>query len=324
MSSLNSSKPIGGYFELGLRGNPSSLNDVSGVKFNSARVAFLQLLKSIKPKKIFLPNYLCDSMIAPVKLLNINIEFYSIDFHFEPLVTEVNDSEYLLYVNYFGVAENILDKIIAKFGADKIIADYSQSYFCDRRKVMGTIYSPRKFFGVPDGGIIYTDVNLERIEAIDKGSIARMQHMLTRLDQGPEAGYNMYQAAEKSLCDLTPLKMSNITSTILNSYDQLKAKENRKRNFNYLFEALSCENELDLNNDIPAMVYPFLKSNNAKIKQKLTSHRIYPATYWPDVLSRVSEDTLEYYLVNNLLAIPCDQRYSIEDMERIISIIKKV
>ena len=42
---------------------------------------------------------------------------------------------------------------------------------------------------------------------------------------------------------------------------------------------------------------------------------------WPDVLERVSEDSIEYGLVQNILPLPCDQRYGMEEMDYISEVV---
>ncbi len=72
------------------------------------------------------------------------------------------------------------------------------------------------------------------------------------------------------------------------------------------------------------MIYPFLVLNGSKLKRELIANKIYVATYWPNVLNWAEKDSFEYNITNNLLALPIDQRYSEDDMYRIIEIIKRI
>jgi hypothetical protein len=51
-----------------------------------------------------------------------------------------------------------------------------------------------------------------------------------------------------------------------------------------------------------------------KIKKKLTSQKVFVATYWVDVLDRCTKDSVEYKLVNNAVFLPIDQRYEVDDI----------
>lgn len=50
---------------------------------------------------------------------------------------------------------------------------------------------------------------------------------------------------------------------------------------------------------------------------------IFIPTLWSAVLSLCSEDELEYDMANNILPIPVDQRYGINEMEYVCSMIEK-
>ena len=65
------------------------------------------------------------------------------------------------------------------------------------------------------------------------------------------------------------------------------------------------------------MVYPYYTSDNT-LKAKLISSKIFVATYWPNVFEWCKSDSLEYNFGEQIIAIPIDQRYGIEDMNRII------
>ena len=53
-----------------------------------------------------------------------------------------------------------------------------------------------------------------------------------------------------------------------------------------------------------------------RIKKELAAKKIYVPTLWPNVLDL--EDSLEKDFAENILPLPCDQRYDAEDMEMII------
>jgi hypothetical protein len=118
--------------------------------------------------------------------------------------------------------------------------------------------------------------------------------------------------------------MSKLTTILLNAIDQGLVKEIRRDNFNYLHNKLSEENKLKLNihlDSVP-LVYPFLIDNGKKIKKALIDKKVYVATYWNEVLNLVDDNSVEADLVNNLVAIPIDQRYSTNEMDYILTVIQ--
>ena len=68
------------------------------------------------------------------------------------------------------------------------------------------------------------------------------------------------------------------------------------------------------------MIYPFYTSD-VTLKKRLIENKIFVATYWPNVFKWCNEDTLEYQMVERIIAIPIDQRYGKEDINKIISLI---
>lgn len=65
-------KEIGGYFELELPKKLEYHRDL--IKLNSGRNAFKYILEVIKPKKVYIPNYICNSIIEPLEEVLIDYE----------------------------------------------------------------------------------------------------------------------------------------------------------------------------------------------------------------------------------------------------------
>lgn len=317
-------KAIGGYFELELpKGKGILYPDAK--KYQSARAAFYALLLKIKPACVWMPFYICDSMLAPLEKANIKIKFYSLNLDLSIKDDfKLKKNEYLLYVNYFGICEKIQEEILEKYTSDKIIFDHSQAFFQPPKNCLATIYSPRKFFGVPDGGLLVTNLDINEPLEIDTESINRASHLLKRLAGEPEDGYLDFRNNDDSLNDFEPKKMSLFTERILNSIDYKTAKKTRNRNFKYLSKKLEKNNILKINSksiDGP-MGYPFLRVSN-NLKKKLIESRVFIPTYWPEVISRLNSEGIEENLVENLKTIPCDQRNDISSIKKLVEIINE-
>lgn len=312
---------IGGYFELELS-KQNHFHTHSTLNFQSARAALVALLQFITPTRIWLPHFICDAMVAAAKECQIEVCFYSIDSHFgiDINLSPASD-DLILYVNYFGICSQQIGNILNRFNPQKIIIDNSQAFFSPPDPCLANIYSPRKFFGVPDGGILITNLPLAPPDIVDLGSVARMTHLLTRLDHGPEKGYPYFQAAEESLSDLQPKRMSPVTASLLKSIDYRQAHIQREANFDFLHKHLESTNlfKIPYFSGVP-LCYPFITSKKF-LREKLRDRRIYTPIYWPDVANRLNSDTLEFRMVQQLIPLPCDQRYTAYDMERVIEAI---
>ncbi len=310
--------PIGGYFELELRNHGTLFHD-DAVALNSGRSALEYILRtSEKCKTVYVPYYSCDSILQPIERLKFNIKFYELDSALSPRAVGLGKNECLLYINYFGLNNLKVREVARKYG--DVIVDNSQAFFAKPLKDVPTLYSPRKFFGVPDGGFAYTRKKRFRLKR-DK-SIGRFGHLLKRLEDGPEAGYEQFVRDDAAVSEVPMSAMSTLTQRLLENVDFEEARERRNINFRTLHRRLRRLNEFTklIENDAVngPMVYPYLRKDNHKIRRRLLAARIYVATYWPSVFHQTRPDSFERYLADNLLPLPIDQRYSIDEMETIL------
>jgi len=317
-------KAIGGYFELELASKEDYHSEA--IKLNSGRAAFEYLLRIRKYKKIYMPYYTCDTIFEPIQRLRLEHEFYTIDAKMEPIFDfgKIKEDHAFLYTNYFGLKDAYIQKLTQE--QNRLIIDNVPAFFSDPLPGVDCFYSPRKFFGVPDGGYLYPGkAEYRRLRLTRDSSFARSQHLLRRIDVSPEDGYRDFIASNDDLCFVSPKKMSKLTERILRSIDYDEVKLIRQRNFSYLHKCLSQINELDLSkvdfHDAAPIVYPLLTAHGKDLRDALIKERIFVAQYWPNVLEWTDEDSVEYMLTKNLLALPIDQRYAVADMKRVLSFI---
>jgi hypothetical protein len=324
MVGFSNNSTIGGYQGLEL---PFMDENVAQrrIRTNSARSAIKLVLRSIEAKKIWLPAYTCNSIVEAVNDVGVTSEFYKLgcNFDVDPSL-QLEGDELILIVDYFGLCGETIKLSRSRFEPKQTIVDCSQAYFSEPTDFLATIYSPRKFFGLPDGGLLYSaETRIERPEQRDNSSESRMAHLISRLTNSPEAAYRQYLEAEQAISKLPVQGMSRLTERLLQSVDYQRARETRARNALYLHERLGQYNQLNIKIDgISApLCYPFLPSIKTTSKAELISQRVFIPTYWPEVLGRVEEGSFEWNLVTNGLFLPCDQRYNEDDMGKLISLL---
>ncbi len=310
---------IGGYFGLELNGYGEYHSNA--VRLNTGRNALEYLLIAGRYHKIYLPYYTCDVLLEPITKLKIPYEFYDINEKFEAVFdfSAIRNKECFLYTNYFGLKNDFIDHI--KTRCINLIIDNSQAFYARPIKGVDTFYSPRKFFGVTDGAYLYSVKSIE--VSLEKDiSHSRFEHLLRRIDRDAEDGYPYFASNDRLLSNMPILSMSNLTQKILSSIDYVKIATIRRDNYKYLHQFLQRLNQIQLqmDSDCVPMVYPFY-SDNSKLREKLTKQKVYTAKYWPNVLEWVSEESIEWKFVNNLHHLPIDQRYSKEELDKIISIV---
>lgn len=318
-------KAIGGYFSLELPVVKRGYIHKDGIHLNSGRNALEYILRSISDiKSLWIPYYTCDVVLEPLRKLNISYSFYSINGFFE-LADDIKlgANEYILVTNYFGIKDAYIRDLSTKY-SNRLIIDNAQAFYSMPLDGVKTIYSPRKFVGIPDGGIAYIDNGLDITDFEQDISYNRCSHLLKRMDIGAEAGYAEFRENSQLLKNQPVKRISNLTLIMLSRIDFDSIKIQRKENFKRLHEKLSGINQLhipDMDTFACPMVYPFY-SSDLSLKKRLIEKKIFVATYWPNVMEWCKPADIEYQLANQIIAIPIDQRYGIEEMEYIIKIIE--
>lgn len=292
------------------------------IRLNTARNCFEYVLRTRSYSKVFIPYYTCEVMLEPIQKLGVNYEYYHINKMLYPvLLPKLQKDEAFLYTNYFGLKQDCVKRLALEYG-EQLIVDNAQAFYAEPLEGIDTFYSARKFFGVSDGAYLYTDKPLQQ-EFEQDCSYERMSHLLKRIDLGAEAGYLDFRRNDDSLCNQEIKKMSKLTETVLVGIDYEDAKNKRRENYQLLDDALRDTNRIHLEMDCVPMVYPYL-TDDGSLKQRLIENKVFVATYWPNVKGWTTNEMLERELMNNLIPIPCDQRYGKTEVKRIIDTIKNV
>ena len=180
-------------------------------------------------------------------------------------------------------------------------------------ELSSSLYSCRKFFGVPDGAYLSTNARLDYELETDK-SAGRMTHILGRCE-GRNASdyYNDFRKNDESFNTLPIMSMSWLTHNLLGAIDYDYIKSSREANYRFLDSILGSKNILKTVCPAAPFAYPFYVSGGIEIRKKLAARKIYIATLWPYALT-CGDDVAEDYAAN-ILPLPCDQRYNQEDMK---------
>lgn len=318
-------KAIGGYFELADMDLDGGCLPVEGVALNTCRNALEYIILQLADaKRIFVPYYTCEAVIEPLKRLPVEYEFYHINEQLEIAEElDLEDGDYLIANNYFGIKDAYIAKLAKKYG-DKLIVDNAQALFAPILPNIKAAYSTRKYVGVADGGFAVgitanCAVNYEEDNSSDHDS-----HLYIRKEKGAEAGFKEYQANECKL-DNQPIKrMSSQTQSILSQIDYHKIIERRRQNYQYLCKALGEMNLLRLpsmDSFVCPMVYPFM-TDDESLRGRLIENKVFVARYWPNVLDWCKNDDFEYKLATQVISLPIDHRYGEIEMNKIIEFLR--
>lgn len=233
------------------------------IKLNTGRNALEYILRAKKYNKVYIPFYICSSVLEPINKLGLEYEYYHIDkeFNIELELSKIESNNLLLYVNYFGICNNQVEQLLNKrhnYRFD-ICIDNTQAFFNRPKGEEYTIYSARKFFGVPEGAYLYTNKNL-RNDFNKEIAYDKSNYLLKRIDLSASDAYSNFKESSKLHSNQDIKLMSNLSQRISESIDYDNVIEIRKENFKYLNEKLNKYNRLDIDekNIICPMVIHYL------------------------------------------------------------------
>lgn len=314
-------KEIGGFLEFEMNTGHEFHEDC--IALNSGRNCLRYLIRVQNISKIWLPKLLCSAISDTCKEENVEICYYSIDEYLKPVLSGVPENEWLYLINYYGQYTD--NEIIAYAERYKnIIVDNAQAFYNKPVSNLDTLYTCRKFFGVPDGGYLYTVCKNSFDLQVDE-SYDRIQFLAGRFEKSANEFYAAYRKNEEAI-DTLPLKvMSRMTKNLLCGVNYEDAAKKRENNFGFLHQHLKNVNRLD-NIIIPKgpYMYPFLVRKGSELRAYLQKEKIYIPLLWPNVKRALCSEDIEYQLADNILPLPCDQRYFSGDMMYMLEKIKRM
>lgn len=308
---------IGGYFNTEeYDGQPYH----GGIAVNTGRNAIELAIRMRGHKKVWLPFYSCTSMIQPMQRMGLPYSFYHIDEDFLPILTaEEAEDACVIIINYFGLLTDVLPRLVKRYCCT--IVDNTQAFFVYPLPGVDTVYSCRKFFGVPDGGYLCTNGSAH-LGQQDVSYLRTFPNM--RFELGAAAGYGAFRENEQFLDNQPAKRMSKLTQNTMRSLAYSKIMHRRQANFSFLHHRLGKKNILSpsLQGHIAGpFCYPFI--GEPGLRDFLISQKIYVATYWQEVLARVESTDIEAYYTQKLIPLPVDHRYGESEMAHIADVISR-
>ena len=319
---------MGGYLPLELETRKEYYNSnyqYTVWRVNSGRAGILLALMNCKVNKVYIPWYTCQVVEETLIEHGFCVNKYKIDCDFLPLIDCIFENDWIIYVDYFGICRSDKkDFIVKKFG--NVIFDNTQAFFSKPiiKDNVFNIYSCRKFFGVCDGAYVVSNrkENKKRIFSKDY-SWKRCLYLIKSYEMGTNGAYRDNLSSEDSIGHEIKL-MSDFTRKIMGTIDYNRVKRIRSTNYNFLVDKLSNLNELNLivNDNCSPMIYPLLV-HDEELRKYLIENRVYVPQWWKYLIDKLDKNDFEVKLSRYLIPLPIDQRYTINDMNNIVNIIKK-
>lgn len=304
-------KEIGGYIDFERYRLPMLYDE--GIKLNSGRNCLAYIIKANNIKSICIPYYICDCIIDTCRKYGVTIKYYHVGIDFKPVEIQQCNDDWVYIVNYFGqISHEEMIQFSKRY--NNIIVDNAQAYFNSPVKNTETIYTCRKFFGVPDGGVLFSNRKLKEKLVVDE-SFQHMVHLVGRFERTASEFYNEMKDNNQRFANEDIKQMSKLTENLLHSIDYEDVRRRRDTNYLYLSSKLNNINLIKPKETAGPFAYPLMVTNAEKMRKELINHNVYIPILWPNVKNETDANRIEFKLANNILPLPCDQRYELCDME---------
>lgn len=307
------------------------------------------VLQCFSVRSAYLPSYCCHTMIEPFVTKGINVKFYDVYFTEDGIAcdwNEENDCDLVFLMDYFGFCDG---KTVQRAKKQKqkgkcLVYDATHAMFC-----MGMDYSEydyvfgsfRKWFGV-NGGFCakkghWKDFpqlmnNNAYVEKRNCAFIQKRQFMDGKLDDKSiflQAFSEAEEALEKDYLGYgADIASVNVLQSINVDYIRQRRKENAQfavaqiqaMNSALIISPYKMIKEKDCPLFIPLQIDPAFR---AEVRQLLIQNRCYLPVHWPLSLLHKT-NSISQAIYNTELSFVCDQRYDLEDMGRMISLLRSV
>ena len=126
----------------------------------NGRCGIAVALEQLNPGNVWLPSYICPSLLVAVNRPGTTLKFYEVDDRLRIASAEwlgdVRRGDLVLFIDYFGIRFDQEFAYRVKERGALVMEDACQALLTDGVGSGAdlTLFSPRKFVGVPDGGIL--------------------------------------------------------------------------------------------------------------------------------------------------------------------------
>lgn len=320
------------FWDIPITNKQSDLLPESTQWYLSGRCALQAIIKELgKIRSVSLPSWCCGSMIKPFIDVGLEVKFYPVYWN-NGLVQEISsETDVLILMDYFGYIGPAVDLEDYK---GIVIRDVTHSLFStdysDADYYFGSL---RKWCGVWTGGYAWTrDGHKLHVENADDLGYTTLRELAMQLKNCYIHGRGVedkeylktFDNAEKALeyVGIAPAAFRDIELVgkmnveFICGRRRANAEVLRNAFSNWLiFPHLSAS---DTPMFVPVII-PEGKRN--ELRRFLIKNEIYCPVHWP-----VSEyhglDERERFIYENEISLVCDQRYTEDDMYRIVQTIK--
>jgi len=333
---------IGGMFGLEVPTGCTSAADAVATQgvlaLVNARSCLWWVIRQVAPTCVWLPSYLCAAVTEAVARAGAPHRFYAVDRDLrtapDAALRDVKPGEMVVAIDYFGFPTASLVLQFAKARGAWTFRDAAQVLFPETETTEAdfTAYSPRKFLGLPDGGLLRITGQLDASarELTPPPSdwwLAAFRAAQCRRDADLHGGDNSsWFPIFKEVEDRQPTgayRMSELSAALLaRGWSPAAVRERRVANYRCLAGLLA---KMALFPELPTGViplgFPVRVRGRDRIRERLFAWKIFPPVHWPLEGVVPAEYAANHQLAREIMTLPCDQRYEPADMERMTGLL---
>jgi len=324
-----------------------NIHDVAFLSTGRSAIAFLlEHIGLPKDKKVaLLPPFTCRTVIQPFMKAGYRVCHYGINEDLtcdaDSLVESIekNQPSIVLVHGYFGfdtlrsIKEVVLDM---RSSGIVVIEDITHTMYSSFEHTESDYYvsSLRKWVALPDGALAISTnrpfaykpsrIDEDLQEAKLQAFHAKYLYMCEGIGNKDEF-LRRFGEAEQILCKQESIfAMSLISKKIQANLRLDTLRKKRRENFKALVEHTRNLGTLEpifdsLCEDITPLYFPvYIKQNRKEFQSYLAENNIYAPILWPkpSECAKAIPPTADW-VYQHILSIPCDQRYGLDDMQRI-------
>ena len=350
-------KDIGSIFPLSdgiLRQAESEQVQYTGDRlyYSLCREAMFDIAKALgnTTRRVLIPAYTCQTVITPFEEAGWQCEFYSIGkdlrIRLDRLLCSVDKFHPALIVvhPFYGMdlnEEEIRTLTMLKESGKEILLDLTQCLFSQKDYDIASfiVASYRKWMPIPDGGymkrrldsvkIVQPETENSDFSDMEKDAMyLRGLYFANREQRTKDISIRLSKMADRiAERNITRHKMSQTAYSLMKKEDIELIQRARLSNYAYLFQkVLETEKITKVAqkcSDVTSapLYFPIYVQDRLALQRCLAKDAIYAPVLWPVEDERVLINDNVKYIYDHLLAIPCDQRYDVNDLQRAVDII---
>lgn len=307
--------------------------------YRSGRDAMKAAARIIGGRRVLLPALCCESMILPFAANGYDVDFYRLNPDLtgdEAYVREkLTDGTVLLYMRYFGIrpfTDEFLRSLRESVRGITLIEDRTHDVIVPRGEERfapdAVLASLRKWAALPEGGMLRTGMGSCAADADARFGDTRREVMETKVRYletwEPELKkefLNKLHSAERLLDESgKPCGMSAEYEALLRCIDFTALLARRRANVARLKERLAALGGtrlrfLSRHPEESTLYFPVYLENRGEIQRAMAQRGVYCPVIWPEPEAARGACAVSRYVTEHMLALPCDQRYTPEDMD---------